>query len=46
MRSEYAQAFNIDISKKYSLGSGSVLKSGERITVDITIRNTGTAPLR
>lgn len=45
VRSEYAEAFNVSVSKKYSLGSGSVLRSWERITVDITIRNTWTSPL-
>lgn len=46
VRSEYAQAFSVDIAKRYRLGSGSVLRSGERITVDIDIRNTGATALR
>lgn len=44
-RIEYARAWNIDVSKTYSLGTGSILKSGEKVRVDIEIRNTGTTPL-
>lgn len=42
LRSEYAASQGLDISKRYSLGSGTTLHAGQRIRVDIDIHNTST----
>lgn len=45
VRSEYAAAHGVEVSKKYSLGSGTTLKAGQRIRVDINIHNTRGTPI-
>lgn len=45
VRSEYAPAFGVEISKLYRNTSGRTLRAGDRVEVDIALKNTGTSPI-
>jgi FG-GAP-like repeat len=45
-RSEYAGAFGIDISKKFTVATGSTLQSWSRVIVNIDIKNTTNSPIQ